>query len=256
MQIITANVNGIRAAAKKGFFKWLEKQNADVVCLQETKAQMSVLKDDVYRPAGYHCYFSDAVKKGYSGVALYAKQKPDRVIHQLGWPCADDEGRFVQADFGQLSVISLYLPSGSSGDHRQKEKFDFMDRFLKVLRDFKKSKRDFIVCGDWNIVHKEIDIKNFKSNQKTSGCLPEERQWLDDLFTKEHYADAFRIINQKPEEYSWWSQRFHARAKNVGWRIDYHIISESLKNKVKNAYIYRDENFSDHAPVVVEYRLP
>lgn len=254
MRIITANVNGIRSAAKKGFFEWLDKQNAAVICLQETKAQMTALMDELYRPAGYHCYFSDAVKKGYSGVALYAKQKPDRVIHSLGFPCSDDEGRFVQADFGNLSVISLYLPSGTSGDHRQKEKFDFMDRFLKILRDFKKSKRDFIICGDWNIVHKEIDIKNFKSNQKTSGCLPEERAWLDNVLTKEGYVDAFRLINHNPDEYSWWSVRFNARAKNVGWRIDYQIISESLKNKVKNAYIYRDENFSDHAPVVVDYK--
>ena len=253
MRVITANVNGIRATAKKGFFQWLEKQKADIVCLQETKAQMAVLMDELYRPKNYHCYFSDAVKKGYSGVAIYSKQKPDRVIHHLGWPGSDDEGRFVQADFDKLSVISLYLPSGTSGDHRQKEKFDFMDRFLKVLRQFKKSKRDFIICGDWNIVHKEIDIKNFKSNQKTSGCLPEERAWLDNLLTHEGYVDAFRLINKNAEEYSWWSQRFNARAKNVGWRIDYQIISESLKKRVKNAYIYRDENFSDHAPVVVEY---
>ncbi|OGT46863.1 MAG: exodeoxyribonuclease III [Gammaproteobacteria bacterium RIFCSPHIGHO2_12_FULL_38_11] len=254
MRVITANVNGIRATAKKGFFRWLSKQNPDVVCLQETKAQMMILTDELYRPRGYHCYFSDAVKKGYSGVALYSKQRPDRVIHHLGWPCADDEGRFVQADFDNLTVISLYLPSGTSGDHRQKEKIDFMNRFLKVLREFEKSKRDFIICGDWNIVHKEIDIKNFKSNQKTSGCLPEERQWLDDLFTKENYVDAFRVINHNAEEYSWWSQRANARANNVGWRIDYQIISASLKNKVKNAYIYRDENFSDHAPVVVDYK--
>ncbi|MCX7125981.1 MAG: exodeoxyribonuclease III [Gammaproteobacteria bacterium] len=255
MRVITANVNGIRATAKKGFFQWVSKQNADIVCLQETKAQMAILTDELYRPAGYHCYFSDAVKKGYSGVALYSKEKPDRVIHHLGWPIADDEGRFVQADFGHLSVISLYLPSGTTGDHRQKEKFDFMDRFLKVLREFKKSKRDFIICGDWNIVHKEIDIKNFKSNQKTSGCLPEERAWLDDLFTKENYVDAFRVVNHNADEYSWWSQRAaSARENNVGWRIDYQVISESLKNKVKNAFIYRDENFSDHAPVVVEYK--
>lgn len=254
MRVITANVNGIRATAKKGFFQWLEKQKADVVCLQETKAQMAILTDELYRPQGYHCYFSDAVKKGYSGVALYAKQKPDRVIHHLGWPIADEEGRFVQADFGNLSVISLYLPSGTSGDHRQIEKIDFMKRFLTVLRGFNQSKRDFIICGDWNIVHKEIDIKNFKSNQKTSGCLPEERAWLDDLFTKENYVDAFRVINHNADEYSWWSQRANARANNVGWRIDYQIISESLKNKVKNAYIYRDENFSDHAPVVVDYK--
>jgi exodeoxyribonuclease-3 len=253
MRIITANVNGIRATLKKGFFDWLKKMDADVVCLQETKAQMAVLSDAVFRPEGYHCYFSDAEKKGYSGVALYAKRKPDRVVHGLGFACADQEGRFVQADFGNLSVISLYLPSGTSGDHRQQEKIDFMDRFLKILRAYRHSGREYIICGDWNIVHKEIDIKNFKSNQKTSGCLPEERAWLDHILTQEGYVDAFRLINHDAEEYSWWSQRANARANNVGWRIDYQIISDSLKNKVKNAYIYRDEIFSDHAPVVVEY---
>ncbi|HLD84166.1 MAG TPA: exodeoxyribonuclease III [Coxiellaceae bacterium] len=254
MKIITANVNGIRAAAKKGFFKWLAAQQADVVCLQETKAQMAHLPDELYRPDNYHCYFTDAVKKGYSGVALYSKQKPDAVLHTLGFALADEEGRFVQADFGHLSVISLYLPSGTSGDHRQKEKYNFMDRLLKVLRHYQKSTRDVIICGDWNIVHKEIDIKNFKSNQKNSGCLPEERAWLDDIFTKEGFVDAFRVVNHEKDQYTWWSHRGNARANNVGWRIDYQVISESLKNKVKNAEIYTAENFSDHAPLIVEYQ--
>ncbi|OGT32750.1 MAG: exodeoxyribonuclease III [Gammaproteobacteria bacterium RIFCSPHIGHO2_02_FULL_39_13] len=253
MRIITANVNGIRSAAKKGFFTWLSKQKADVICLQETKAQTADLADELYRPTGYHCYFSDAEKKGYSGVALYAKQKPDQVLHTLGWKCADNEGRFVRADFNNLTVISLYLPSGSSGEHRQVEKFDFMEKFLKILREFKKSKREFIICGDWNIVHKEIDIKNFKSNQKTSGCLPEERAWLDNVLTHEGFVDAFRVINHEKDQYTWWSNRGEAYAKNVGWRIDYQIISESLKSRVKSVSIYRDEKFSDHAPVVVDY---
>lgn len=253
MRVITANVNGIRSAEKKGFFKWLEKQDADFVCLQETKAQMAELTDEVYRPAEYHCYFSDAVKKGYSGVALYTKKKPDHVSHTLGWKCADEEGRFVRADIGNLSVVSLYLPSGSSGDHRQVEKFDFMERFVNTLREFRKSKRDFIICGDWNIVHKEIDIKNFKSNQKTSGCLPEERAWLDGVLTKEGFVDAFRVVNQEVDQYTWWSNRGQAYAKNVGWRIDYQIISESLRSKVKSALIYKGEKFSDHAPLIVDY---
>lgn len=255
MRVITANVNGIRSAAKKGFFAWLLKQNADVVCLQETKAQMAELTDELYRPKGYHCYFSDAEKKGYSGVALYAKQKPDHVLHMLGWKCADNEGRFVRADFGNLSVISLYLPSGSSGEHRQIEKFDFMEKFLKVLREFKKSKREFIICGDWNIVHKEIDIKNFKSNQKTSGCLPEERAWLENVLTHEGFIDAFRVLNHEKDQYTWWSHRGQAYVKNVGWRIDYQIISESLKSRVKSVAIYKDEKFSDHAPVMVDYSI-
>src|SRR3989338_3779994 len=253
MRVITANVNGIRATAKKGFFQWLEKQKADIVCLQETKAQMAVLMDELYRPKNYHCYFSDAVKKGYSGVAIYSKQKPDCVIHHLGWPGSDDEGRFVQADFDKLSVISLYLPSGTSGDHRQKEKFDFMDRFLKILREFKKSKREFIICGDWNIVHKEIDIKNFKSNQKTSGCLPEERAWLDDVLTKEGFVDAFRVINHEKDQYTWWSHRGNAYANNVGWRIDYQIVSDNLKNKIKSVSIYTADNLIINSPLIIEY---
>ena len=173
--------------------------------------------------------------------------------HTLGWKCADEEGRFVRADVGNLSVISLYLPSGSRGDHRQIEKFDFMERFIKTLREFKQSKRDFIVCGDWNIVHKEIDIKNFKSNQKTSGCLPQERAWLDGVLTKEGFADAFRIVNQEADQYTWWSNRGQAYAKNVGGRIDYQIISDVLKNKVKSVSIYKDQKFSDHAPLVIDY---
>ena len=254
MRVITANLNGIRAASRKGFFKWLETQKADFICLQETKAQMSELKDDIFYPKQYYHYFSDAIKKGYSGVGIYCKQKPDRVAHHLGFSCADHEGRFVQADFGNLSIISLYLPSGTSGDHRQKEKFYFMEKFSQILREFKKSKRDYIICGDWNIVHKEIDIKNFKSNQKTSGCLPEERAWLDHVLTKEGFIDAFREVNQEKDQYTWWSHRGNARANNVGWRIDYQIISDTLKNKVKSACIYKTENFSDHAPLIVDYR--
>jgi exodeoxyribonuclease-3 len=253
MRVITANVNGIRSAAKKGFFDWLLREKADFVCLQETKAQMAELSDETFRPEGYHCYFSDAVKKGYSGVGLYSKKAPDRVVHHLGWPCADEEGRFVQADFDNLSVISLYLPSGTSGDHRQTEKFDFMTRFLNVLREFKKSKRDFIICGDWNIVHKEIDIKNFKSNQKTSGCLPEERAWLDGVLTHEGFIDAFRVVNHEANQYTWWSNRGAAYENNVGWRIDYQIISDSLQHRVHAAKIYKDQKFSDHAPLVIDY---
>ena len=253
MRVITANLNGIRAAGRKGFFKWMESQDADFICLQESKAQMSVLKDELFYPKNYYHYFSDAVKKGYSGVGIYCKQKPDKVIHTLGFPCADTEGRFVQADFGNLSIISLYLPSGTSGDERQQEKFTFMEKFLSILRAFKKSGREFIICGDWNIIHKEIDIKNFKSNQKTSGCLPEERAWIDDVLSKEGFTDAFRVVNHEKDQYTWWSHRANARANNVGWRIDYQIISDNLKNKVKSAFIYKDENFSDHAPLVVDY---
>ena len=255
MRIITYNVNGIRAAARKGMFDWLSTQNADVVCLQETKAQMAHLPDEIFRPQGYHCYFADAEKKGYSGVGIYSRQEPDRVIDQLGWHDADSEGRYIQADFGQLSVVSLYLPSGSSGDHRQAIKFKFMDFYETVLQAQIDSGRQFVICGDWNIVHKEIDIKNFKSNQKSSGCLPEERAWIDKLFTQVGFVDAFRVVNQEPLQYTWWSNRGRARENNVGWRIDYQVITPELADKVRSAAVYKDQWFSDHAPLIVDYEL-
>ncbi|MBI3772999.1 MAG: exodeoxyribonuclease III [Gammaproteobacteria bacterium] len=253
MRIISVNLNGIRAAERKGFFKWMLKQDADVVCLQETKAQEDQLPPEVYHPPGYHTYFHDAVKKGYSGVGLYCRKKPDRVIKGLGWPDFDAEGRFIEADFGDLSVISLYLPSGSSGDIRQTAKFDFMARFTPVLEAMRRKKREYIICGDWNIVHKEIDIKNFKSNQKNSGCLPEERAWLDQLFGPMGFVDAFRVVEPRSEQYTWWSNRGQAWDKNVGWRIDYQVITPGLKDKVKAAAIYKDERFSDHAPLIIDY---
>ncbi len=253
MRVISLNINGIRAGERKGFFEWLKHARADIICLQETKAQMQHLDGEVFRPKGYHCYFHDAEKKGYSGVGIYSKIKPDKVTKGLGWPHADTEGRYIQCDFGNLSVVSLYLPSGSSGEERQKVKFDFLDRYLKVLDKNKRSKRDFIICGDWNIVHKEIDIKNFKPNQKTSGCLPEEREWIDRLFTKKGWVDAFRVVNQKPDQYTWWSNRGRAYEKNVGWRIDYQVITSSLKDKVKAVKIYKEQRFSDHAPLIVDY---
>lgn len=255
LRVISYNVNGIRAAAKKGMYDWLLKQKADVICLQETKAQMAHIHDAIFRPKGYYCYFVDAEKKGYSGVGIYTKKKPDNVITTLGFECADEEGRYIQADFGDLSVVSLYLPSGSSGDHRQEKKFEFMDCYEKVLKKQIKSGRNYIVCGDWNIVHKEIDIKNFKSNQNNSGCLPEERAWLDKLFDKIGFVDAFRVINKEPEQYTWWSNRGQARAKNVGWRIDYQVITPSISLKVKKVSVFKEEWFSDHAPLLIDYDI-
>ena len=254
MRIISVNLNGIRSAERKGFFPWMLQQNVDVVCMQETKAQEHQLPPEVYHPDGYHAYFHDAEKKGYSGVGLYCRTEPDNVVEGLGWPDVDAEGRYIQADFGKLSVISLYLPSGSSGDERQAVKFDFMARFMDVLRAYRRKRREFIICGDWNIVHKEIDIKNFKSNQKNSGCLPEERAWLDRLFTEVGYVDAFRVVNQAPHQYTWWSNRGQAWANNVGWRIDYQVVTPGLKDKIAGASIYKDERFSDHAPLIVDYR--
>jgi exodeoxyribonuclease-3 len=254
LRVITANLNGIRSAASKGFFTWLAKQDADVVCLQETRAQLAHLPDEIFRPKGYHCYFHDAEKKGYSGVGIYAKQKPDQVITGLGWPIADQEGRYIQADFGNLSVASIYLPSGTSGEERQGHKYAFMDQYLPRLKAIKAGSRDFIICGDWNIAHKNMDLKNWRSNQKNSGFLPEERAWLDRLFDEVGLVDAFRVINQQPDQYTWWSNRANAWANNVGWRIDYQIVTPSLKDKISSAQIYRAEKFSDHAPLIMEYR--
>jgi len=253
MRIISANLNGIRAAAKKGFFDWMKKQRADVVCIQETKAQIDQLDDEVFKPKGYHRYFFDAEKKGYSGTALYCKQEPDQVVTGLGWDHADTEGRYIQADFGKLSVGSLYLPSGSSSEERHANKLRFMDKFLDELKSMKRKKREFIICGDYNTVHKEIDIKNFKPNRKNSGCTDEERAWMDTVLGKAGWVDAFRVINNKEGEYTWWSNRGNARANNVGWRIDYQLITPGLKDKVKKASVYKETWFSDHAPLTVDY---
>jgi len=255
MRVITANVNGIRAAAKKGFFDWLKKQKADVVCIQETKAQEHQLEDSIFYPDGYQCYYFDAEKKGYSGVALFCKKEPDKIITGLGWDHADTEGRYIQADFGKLSVASLYLPSGSSSEERHANKLDFMDRFLAKLVEMKRKRRDYIICGDFNTVHKEIDITNWKSNQKNSGCTPVEHAWLDKLFNKVGYVDAFRVINQNAGEYTWWSNRGNARANNVGWRIDYHVITPGLKDKVLLTSTYKNKWFSDHAPLTIDYDI-
>jgi len=254
-RVITANTNGIRSAAKKGFFDWLQTQQADVVCIQETKAQRDQLEHEMFCPIGYHCHYFDAEKKGYSGTALYSKQKPDRVISGLGWASADTEGRYLQADFGNLSVVSLYLPSGSSSDAAQAKKFDFLDRYLPILKKQANDGRDYILCGDWNIAHKPIDLKNWKGNLKNSGFLPEERAWLDTLFDEVGFVDAFRVINQEENQFTWWSNRGQAWANNVGWRIDYQIITPSLRDKIKRVEIYKDQRFSDHSPLIMDYDL-
>lgn len=253
MRIISVNTNGIRAAARKGFFDWLQKQDADVVCIQETKAQLHQLEDPMFHPAGYHCYYHDAEKKGYSGVAIYSKQKPKKVQAGIGMHDIDIEGRYIEVQFEKLSVISLYMHSGSSSEERQALKFDFMDRFMPHLHKLRRKRREFVICGDWNIAHKKIDIKNWQGNQKNSGFLPEEREWMTKLFDEVGYVDAFRVVNQNPYEYTWWSNRGQAWANNTGWRIDYQIITPKLKDTVKATSIYRDERFSDHAPLIIDY---
>lgn len=256
MRIITLNANGIRSAARKGFFTWLEKQNADVVCLQETKAQAAQIEESLFWPEGLQCYYLDAEKKGYSGVALYCRREPDEIIQGLGWPDMDAEGRYLEARFDNLSVVSLYLPSGSSSEERQQVKFSFLDRFMPYLRQCALSGREWILCGDWNIAHKNIDLKNWRSNQKNSGFLPEERAWMDELFGPELWVDAFRVVNQEADQYTWWSNRGQAWAKNVGWRIDYQVVSPTLKDKILAASIYKEERFSDHAPLTIDYAYP
>ncbi|VAW96693.1 Exodeoxyribonuclease III [hydrothermal vent metagenome] len=255
MRVISANVNGIRAAEKKGFYQWLSRQRADVVCIQETKAQIDQLDPSVFCPNNFYCHYFDAEKKGYSGVAIYSKQEPDQVLTGLGWDHCDTEGRYIQADFGKLSIASLYLPSGSSSEERHENKLRFMDKFLDELKRMKRKKRDYIICGDWNIVHKEIDIKNFKSNQKNSGCTPDERAWMDRLIDEVGYVDAFRVVEPRAEQYTWWSNRGNARANNVGWRIDYQIISPGLADKVVKASVYKEKWFSDHAPLIIDYKI-
>jgi len=253
MKIVTANVNGIRAAGRKGFFDWVAKTQAYVVCIQETKAQVDQLTDALYHPDSYHCFYHDAQKKGYSGVALYCQHKPDEVIVGMGNDEFDSEGRYIEAKFGNLSVISLYMPSGSSKEERQQLKYRCMDHMMAKLEEMKASGRDYIVCGDWNIAHKNEDIRNWKGNLKNSGFLPEERAWLDTLFDNMDFVDAFREIEQEEHMYTWWSNRGQARTNNVGWRIDYHILSPSLKGKVQTTEIYREESFSDHAPLIIDY---
>ena len=255
MRIITLNANGIRSAARKGFFDWLQAQDADVVCVQETKCQRDQITDPLFHPAGYHCYYVDAVKKGYSGVAVYSRVKPEDVVVGYGSQEFDAEGRYIEAKFKHLSVVSVYLPSGSSSEERQQAKFRFLGEFMPYLRKLKRKHREYVLCGDWNIAHKEIDLRNWRSNQKNSGFLPQERAWLDELFGDVRYVDAFREVNPEPGQYTWWSNRGQAWARDVGWRIDYQVLSPGLRGSVRSAGIYKTQRFSDHAPLSVTYDL-
>jgi exodeoxyribonuclease III len=253
LKIISANLNGIRSAAKKGFFDWMSKQSADFVCVQELKAQASDMTPEFLAPQGYHGHFHYAEKKGYSGVGIYSRYEPDAVQVGFGNTEFDAEGRYVQCDFGKLSVISVYCPSGSSSEERQLAKFRFMEVFLPHLQELKACGREVVICGDWNIAHKEIDLKNWKSNQKNSGFLPEERLWLSRVFDEVGFVDTFRIVDTRAEQYTWWSNRGQAWAKNVGWRIDYHVSTPGIAAKANAVSIYKDERFSDHAPLTIEY---
>lgn len=257
LRIITANLNGIRSAAKKGFFEWVQKQQPDVLCIQELKAQEADLDESLLRPLGYHGLFQYAEKKGYSGVALYSKNKPDDVQIGFGVKEFDDEGRYVQARFGQLIVISSYFPSGSSAPERQEAKFRFLDVMQPHLKNLISLNHEILLCGDINIAHQERDLKNWKGNLSNSGFLPEERQWMTELFEKIGYVDVYRRLHpdSTDECYTWWSQRGQAYAKNVGWRIDYQIATPKLAQQALSAQIYKAERFSDHAPLMIDYGL-
>lgn len=254
-KIISMNLNGIRSAAAKGFFTWLREQEADIICIQETKAHTKHLQDSLFRPEGYHSFFCDAEKKGYSGVGIYSREIPSNLVMGLGWKVADEEGRYIQTDFPEYSVASLYMPSGTSGEERQACKFEFMENYLPILKHIRNSGRPFIICGDWNIAHKPIDLKNWRGNQKNSGFLPEERAWLDQLFDQVGWVDAFRVVNSLPDQYTWWSHRGRAWENNVGWRIDYQVVTPNLRDKIRSAEIYRGQKFSDHAPLIMEYQF-
>jgi len=265
MKIISFNANGIRSAATKGFFDWLRTQDADVVCLQETKAQEDQLSDPMFRPDGHHCFYRDATtKKGYSGVAIYSRREPDEVRTALDWAPFDEEGRYIEARYGNLSVVSFYIPSGSSGEERQAFKFKVMDWLKPVLDGWLASGRDYVLCGDWNIVRSRNDIRNWTSNQKNSGCLPPERAWLNGMVAdargdetpapKHGWLDSFRELKPDAVEYTWWSARGAARANDVGWRIDYQLVTPSLRDRLRACSIAREPRFSDHAPYIVDYR--
>ncbi len=255
MKIISANLNGIRSAATKGFFPWMRAQEAEVVCVQELKAQITDLSREMLQPGDYYGYFHCAEKKGYSGVGIYSRRQPDELIEGLGIADIDAEGRYLEARYGNLSVVSLYLPSGSSSEERQQIKFRFMEQFYPYLENLARSGREVILCGDWNIAHREIDLKNWKSNQKNSGFLPEERAWLSKVLDGLGWMDVYRRLYPEAtgEAYTWWSNRGQAWAKNVGWRIDYQIATAGIAATAKSASVYKDQRFSDHAPLIVDY---
>ena len=255
MRIITANLNGIRSARGKGFFDWLAAQSADFVCVQELKAQEDDLDDTMRAPEGYHGYFHCAEKKGYSGVGIYARREPLAVVAGLGIDEIDSEGRYLELVYDELSIVSLYLPSGSSGEHRQAAKFRFMALFYPRLEAMMADGRPRVLCGDWNIARREADLKNWKSNQKNSGFLPEERAWMDKVVDGLGWQDVYRSLYPDATDacYTWWSNRGRARENNVGWRIDYQLATPAMGARAQQAFIYKDQWFSDHAPLTVDY---
>jgi exodeoxyribonuclease-3 len=253
LRIVSFNANGLRAAGRNGFFGWFARHKADVLCVQELKARPEQLEEAIYSPRGFHRFLFSAEKPGYSGVALYSRREPNDVVYGYGDAEFDAEGRYVEAQFDDIDIASVYFPSGSSSEARQEAKFRFLASFETLLRAKLTAGKPFVFCGDVNIAHKNIDIRNWRSNQKNSGFTPEERAWMDKLIDEIGFVDAFRVVNQKPDQYTWWSQRGSARANNVGWRIDYHLLSPGFGGSVKRAAIYTGKYFSDHAPLTIDY---
>ena len=254
MRIISYNVNGLRAAISKGLLDWLKTDPADIICLQETKAHKENIDHKPFYALGYYDYWFSAQRKGYSGVAVFTKIKPDHVQYGTGHKLSDDEGRVLQMDFGSLHLINVYFPSGTMGEVRQKFKYEWMDDFFRYLEELKKQYPQIVLCGDYNIAHREIDVHNPKANAKITGFLPEERAWMDKFF-KHGWIDSFRMHHPEPQRYTWWNQRFPTvRLNNKGWRIDYINVTEPLKNKIVNADIYPNVMHSDHCPVFMELK--
>lgn len=253
LRVVTFNANGIRSATDKGFWKWFESLDADVLCVQELKAQQVDLSEEICCRSGYRSWLHCAQKRGYSGCGIWSRIEPDSVTTGFGVEEFDNEGRCVRADFGDLSILSVYFPSGTSGDERQEAKYRFLDAFESHMQLLQQSRGDVLVCGDVNIAHKEIDLKNWRGNRDHTGFLPEERAWVSKMLEEKGWHDIFRELDPRPEQYTWWSQRGQARAKNVGWRIDYMFGTEGLARQARKTFIYKDEKFSDHAPLVIDF---